>query len=74
MKPVIAIIGLVLGGLAGAYFGIDVAGEMMQRQTFESPDEVSQQSQMIMLGMMAGVGLVGGIIGWVLASFIGRRG
>lgn len=73
MKPILAIIGFVFGALAGAYFGVQVSGSLLQRQEYVSPDQVSAQAELMLIAGMVICGLVGGLIGWGIASWMHRR-
>ena len=73
MKPIIAIFGFVFGGLVGAYLGTYAGADLALRETFSSPDEATDSAETILLGMIAAVGCVGGILGWGIATWFENR-
>lgn len=71
MRTITTIIGLVLGGLAGAYIGIHKGTELLLKyKEFGSPDDASLGNHVMMMVMMGIVGLVGAILGLIVGRLL----
>lgn len=71
MRTVFAIVGLVVGGLLGAYIGIHYGTEILLNNfSFASPDEASFGNHTMMIIMMLSVGVIGCIVGGIVGRIL----
>ncbi len=73
MRPILAIIGIMAGMVAGGWFAANYGGDYISSLTFESPDEVSQASEYVLLAGLAIGAIIGAFVGWLLGSVFKRR-
>ncbi|MFP3921608.1 MAG: hypothetical protein ACLFPA_02230 [Dichotomicrobium sp.] len=68
MRTIFGILFFVLFLVPGAYLAGFAATPLAETQRFESPDQHAQFMQMIEVGVTVAVGLVGAVIGALLAG------
>lgn len=67
MRPILIIIGLVLGALLGGYLATTFGAEYVASMEYESPDEQGAAYNMMFIGVAAVCALAGSILGFVIA-------
>jgi hypothetical protein len=70
VRTIFAILFFVLFLLPGAYLAGFAAAPLAETQRFESPDQHAQFMQMIEYGVTLTVGLVGAVIGLIVAGWL----
>ncbi len=67
MRPILIIIGLVLGALGGGYLATTFGADYVANMQFESPDEQGSMYNMMFIGVAAVCALIGAVLGFVIA-------
>lgn len=70
MRTIFAILFFVLFLVPGTYLAGFAAAPLAETQRFESPDQHAQFMQMIEIGVMLALGLVGAVIGVIVAGWL----
>ncbi len=70
MRPVLTIIGLVLGALIGGYLATTFGADFVSKMEFESPDEQGATYNMMFLGLAAISAAVGAVAGLLVGMAI----
>jgi hypothetical protein len=70
VRTIFAILFFVLFLVPGAYLAGFAAAPLAETQRFESPDQHAQFMQMIEYGVTLTVGLVGAVIGLIVAGWL----